>query len=97
MYRAAAEKVIDAMGPTALKRWNENVESITFYPDTESINRLARSLRRDLANAVGIRGFCVRDSRHPRLCSLHLNGGSDTAILLVGHQATSMLTNSHML
>ncbi len=78
IYRAAAEKVLEAMGPTALESWNANVELIAFYPDTESINRLARSLRPDLANAAGVRGFCVRDSSYPRLCSLHLNGGIDT-------------------
>ena len=38
-YRAAAEKVIRAMGPKALERWNTNVKSITFYPDMESIAR----------------------------------------------------------
>lgn len=38
-YRAAAEKVIRAMGPKALERWNTNVQAITFYPDTESIVR----------------------------------------------------------
>ncbi len=41
-YRAAAEAVLDAMGPAALKRWNENVRSIAFYPDTESVDRWAQ-------------------------------------------------------
>jgi hypothetical protein len=77
-YRAAAEKVIRAMGPKALERWNANVESISFYADTESIVRFFRALGPGLANAVGIRGLCVRDSLRPYLCSLHLNGGSDT-------------------
>ena len=77
-YRAAAEKVIRAMGPKALERWNTNVQAITFYPDTESIVRFYAHLRPGLADAVGIRGLCVRDSSRPYLCSLHLNGGSDT-------------------
>jgi hypothetical protein len=77
-YREAAEKVIHAMGRNALERWNENVDSITFYPDTESINDFYRSLRRDLADAVDIRGLCFRNPTQLRLCSLHLNGGSDT-------------------
>ncbi len=78
MYRTAAEGVIDAMGPTALKRWIENVESITFYPDTESIERFLNRKRPDLANVSGTRGLCVRDRSHPHLCRLHLNGGDDT-------------------
>jgi hypothetical protein len=77
-YRAAAEKVIHAMGSAALKRWNENVQSITFYPDTESINRFVQTLQPDLAGVAGIRGLCLRDSSRPSLCNLHLNGGSDT-------------------
>ncbi len=77
-YRAAAEAVIDAMGLEALKRWNNNVESITFYPDTESINQFVRSLRPGLTSAIGVRGLCARNPFEPRLCSLHLNGGSDT-------------------
>jgi hypothetical protein len=77
-YRAAAEAVIDAMGPEALKRWNENLKSITFYPDTESINQFVRSLGPEFANVTGVRGVCIHDPNQPRLCSLHLNGGSDT-------------------
>jgi hypothetical protein len=77
-YRAAAEAVIDAMGPAALKRWNENLKSITFYADTESINGFARSLGPKFANVGGIRGLCIRDPKQPHLCSLHLNGGIDT-------------------
>jgi hypothetical protein len=78
MYRAAAEKVIKAMGPKALERWNANVEMITFYPDTGSVTRFARSLRPDLDDAVDIRGLCARNPSQPHLCSLHLNGGGDT-------------------
>jgi len=78
MYRAAGGKIIDAMGPKALERWNANVESITFYPDTESITRYARSLRPELDDVVDIRGLCARNPSQPRLCSLHLNGGSET-------------------
>jgi hypothetical protein len=77
-YRAAAEAVLDAMGPVALKRWNENVQSITFYPDTESINRFVQSLGRKFAGVTGVRGSCIRDPNQPWLCSLHLNGGADT-------------------
>jgi hypothetical protein len=77
MYRAGAEKVIKAMGPKALERWNQNVQSITFYPDTESINRFVQTLRPDLAGLTGIRGLCLRDPSRPSLCNLHLNGGSD--------------------
>ncbi len=78
MYRAAAEKVIEAMGPAALERWNANVESITFYPDTESITRFARSLRPKRPQSRDVRGLCMRDQFHPHLCRLHLNGGADT-------------------
>ncbi len=77
-YQAAAEKVIGAMGPAALKRWNENVQSITFYPDTESIKRFLRRKQPHLVNVSGIRGLCIRDRSHPYLCHLHLNGGDDT-------------------
>jgi hypothetical protein len=77
-YRAAAVAVLDAMGPVALMRWNENVKSITFYPDTESINRFVQSLGHKFARATGVRGLCIRDLNQPWLCSLHLNGGVDT-------------------
>ena len=33
-YRAAAEAVVNAMGFAALKRWNRNVQSITFHSDS---------------------------------------------------------------
>jgi hypothetical protein len=77
-YRAAAEAVLDAMGPAALKRWNENVKSITFYPDTESITAFARSQGMDPEHTKAFRGLFMRDPSQPHLCSLHLNGGNDT-------------------
>ncbi len=77
-YRAAAEAVLDAMGPVALKRWNENVKSITFYPDTESINEFVRSLGHAFARATDVRGLCIRDLSQPWLCGLCLNGGAET-------------------
>ncbi len=77
-YRAAAEKVIRAMGPEAVKRWNENVKTIRFYPDTETIERCLHRKYPDLANVSGTRGLCLRDRKRPNLCRLHLNGGSDT-------------------
>ena len=77
-YRAAAEAAIDAMGPAALKRWNENVESIVFYPDTESVTRFVHGVRPDLADVTGIRGVCMPDRTHPHICRLHLNGGDDS-------------------
>ncbi len=80
-YRAAAEAVLDAMGPAALKRWNENVKSITFYPDTESITAFARSLGLDPDHVKTFRGLCLRERRKPWNCHLHLNGGADTGDL----------------
>jgi hypothetical protein len=77
-YGAAAEAIIDAMGPVALKRWNENVESITFYADTESVTRFRRALNPGKPVQGGIRGICVRDRFRPNVCRLHLNGGSET-------------------
>jgi hypothetical protein len=77
-YRAAAAEVIKAMGPKALERWNANVKSITFHPDTESITRFARSLGSDLEHTKAYRGLCIRDPFQPCLCHLHLNGGADT-------------------
>jgi hypothetical protein len=77
-YRAAAAEVLMAMGPKALKRWNENVRSITFYPDTESIQDLLRREYPKPRPPSGVRGLCLRDRRQPSKCHLHVNGGSDT-------------------
>jgi hypothetical protein len=66
------------MGPKALKRWNDNVQSIAFYADTKSITRFTRTLHTTLGGVEGIRGLCLRNSSRPYLCDLHLNGGGDT-------------------
>jgi hypothetical protein len=76
-YRAAAEKVIRAMGLKALERWNENVESITFYPDIESIDRLPYPK----ASPKDVRaGLCIRRKQPDRYsrCQIHVDGGDDT-------------------
>jgi hypothetical protein len=81
MYRAAAENVIRAMGPKALERWNENVESITFYPDTESLSRWAHSKwpRDERQKGQPRDGVCVvrMDRTNRTKCLLHLDGGKE--------------------
>jgi hypothetical protein len=63
-YRAAAEKVLRAMGPKAIKRWNANVQSLSFYPDTESIGRFARRMWPDFASIAWNQPVAAR-RQHP--------------------------------
>jgi hypothetical protein len=87
-YRAAAEKVLKAMGPKALERWNANVQSITFYPDTESLTRWADAKwPRDIQQKGRPRaGVCVvrTDRANQTRCLLHLDGGNDTGDIAAG-------------